>query len=72
MPYRRSNMLCWSIMIAQIVSYKIYGQGITDEGTMMILLSILGWSALIHQIYWLLYELQNVLKVRLFHIKCKD
>lgn len=83
MPFRRSNVLSWILILAQVASYQLpkyldkslcdslhLGSGpLFDDYQLVVGLNIIGYTAVFHQIFWMLIELKTICNVRIFHIK---
>ena len=70
-PYRRTNTFMWSCMILNGFSYLWTKEPLIDELYLMVAMNVIGWSAIMHQIYWTIVDFKRILNVRLFRIKTK-
>jgi hypothetical protein len=68
-PYRRTNTTMWSLMIINAFSIIVLGHVLIDELALVVLMNLIGWGAIAHQVYWTIQDFKRVLGIRMFRIK---
>jgi hypothetical protein len=51
-----------------MISYCYQGEALIPEFWLMIILNVIGWSTVIHQIYWTIMDFKRILGVKLLRI----
>ncbi len=62
----------WSLMIINAFSIIILGHVLIDELVLVVLMNLIGWSAIAHQVFWTIQDFKRVLGIRMFRIKSKS
>jgi hypothetical protein len=68
-PYRRTTLLCWSLMLLNGVSMVAKGQPLINEFALFSLINAITWSAIAHYIYHVLNQLCDILNIKIFSIR---
>jgi hypothetical protein len=71
-PFRRTCLLTWALLIANIVFSVYFKKSVIDEPKMYLFLSIVSFLSLIHFIANVLYELKNILGINILTLTDKQ
>ena len=69
MPYRRTTLIGWALMISQMISIGYSGKELFEEAGLLMLIITLSWSSLFHQIHYTLNDFCRILDINIFSIK---
>jgi hypothetical protein len=64
-PFRRTTILTWAVLIAQVLHVRVKGTTLMDEGVMYGALALASFLTLAHFIYNVTIELRDILGINL-------
>ena len=54
-----------------MISYSYQGEALIPELWLVVILNVIGWGAVTHQIYWTIVDFKRILGVKLLRIPDK-
>lgn len=64
-------MLMWLLMSINAASIYSTGKPIVNEYLMILSCVIVGWSCIMHQVYYTIEDFKRILNIEMFKIKTK-
>lgn len=61
----------WILMGMNAASIYASGQPVMDEFLMILLVVVVGWSSVMHQVYYTIEDFKRILNIKMFTIKPK-
>lgn len=71
-PFRRTCLLTWSLLIAQIISSVFLGQSIMHEPTLYLIIASYSFISVSHLVYFVTTELSEILDINVFTLTEKQ
>ena len=65
-PFRRTCLLTWALLIAQIISSVALGQSIMHEPTLYLIIASYSFVSIAHLVYFLVTEMTQILDINVF------
>ena len=71
-PYRRTTLLCWSLMLLNGAFMLAKGYVLINEFYLFNAINLITWLAIAHYVYHVLNELCSILNIRMFKIGAQN
>jgi hypothetical protein len=67
-PFRRTVLISWGLLLAQLYFSLVYKESLMDEPTLYLIIDLISFITMVHLIYYVIDELKEILNINAFII----